>query len=241
MTTYCDEATTAYCDGTPAREDPAGYMRSLRARYKAIPDEGHPVPHGTTNRYSNYGCRCEACREAAREYHRGLRERAGRTTTVYSIPSLPHHLRGDYPGQLAYRTEVLQNGCWEFKGFIDKRSGYGFLGRKAGGNRAHRLAWELRNGSIPEGLVLDHTCHNGTDCLGGPTCMHRRCVNPDHLELVTVAENVSRGNGISARNALKTHCIRGHEFTPENTKQDSRGGRACRACITLHSQGRRAP
>ncbi len=67
-------------------------------------------------------------------------------------------------------------------------------------------------GPIPEGLELDHLCRV------------RHCVNPDHLEAVTHRENIRRGLG-----GPRSHCINGHEFTPENTSL-KRGWQACRAC-----------
>jgi hypothetical protein len=88
-------------------------------------------------------------------------------------------------------------------------------------------------GDIPTGLTIDHTCHT-KDCDEGVICSHRRCVNPDHLEPVTHQVNLLRGRGIPAINAAKTHCIRGHEYTPDNTAVylNERGTpyRACRQC-----------
>ena len=84
---------------------------------------------------------------------------------------------------------------------------------------AHRISWELLRGKIPKGLQLDHLCRN------------KGCVNPDHLEPVTHRENIMRGNSPWATNAKKTHCLRGHEFTKENTYiHKSKGGRNCRTC-----------
>lgn len=121
-------------------------------------------------------------------------------------------------------------GCWAWKGTI-LYTGYGQRSTSEGPRLAHRLVYEISVGPIPEGMKLDHTCHNkDKTCSGGWSCLHRRCVNPDHLEVVTQKENVLRGNGIGGKNARKTHCKRGHEFTKENIILRSWGGRECRTC-----------
>lgn len=108
-------------------------------------------------------------------------------------------------------------GCWEWVGALTDK-GYGVT--KWGGRHrpTHRVAYELLKGPIPDGLHIDHLCRV------------RHCVNPDHLEPVPLVENVLRGAGAPAVNARKTHCIRGHAFTPENTFHTRRGGRECRIC-----------
>ena len=96
-------------------------------------------------------------------------------------------------------------------------NGYGRVGSPLHGQTlAHRLAYMEAKGPIPEGLSIDHLCRV------------KLCVNPDHLEAVTFAENTRRG--IAARSP-RTHCRRGHEFTPDNTKIGSDGYRTCRTCF----------
>lgn len=108
--------------------------------------------------------------------------------------------------------------CWVWLWCKD-RAGYGrtILHKKQ--MLAHRAAYEILVGPIPAGLVIDHLCRNSS------------CVNPNHLEPVTDRVNILRGKGPSAKNALKTHCLHGHEFTPENTGV-VKGGRRCRTCHT---------
>lgn len=105
--------------------------------------------------------------------------------------------------------------CWEWTAVRDPK-GYGVFttseGKKVG---AHRVAYELLVGPIPEGLVLDHLCRNPG------------CVRPSHLEPVTFLVNVQRGH----RHVNTTHCPNGHEYTPENTGWNrARNHRHCLIC-----------
>ena len=115
---------------------------------------------------------------------------------------------------------VEQNGCHTFTGRRDK-GGYGwvrFNGKMMG---AHRARYLREIGQIPDDLVLDHfACNNG----------YAGCCNPAHCRPVTRRENTLRGETLAARCAAKTHCLRGHEFTPENTLVSKAGKRVCRKC-----------
>jgi hypothetical protein len=133
--------------------------------------------------------------------------------------------------RLEAKVEVAENGCWNWTG-ATSHSGYGKInlsGRYVG---AHRAAYELLIGAIPAGLELDHLCSNPT------------CVNPEHLEPVTHAENVrrtiARGRGRPpATYSRLTHCKRGHPFTTENTRLKANGDRCCRECGRQNSRDRR--
>lgn len=118
--------------------------------------------------------------------------------------------------------------CWLWTGATN-RGGYGAIskGRREGAAIVHRVVWELLVGPIPEGADLDHLCRV------------RACCNPDHLEPVTRAVNVARGSR-RAGAPRRTHCKRGHAFTPENTIPNGLNGRACRTCTNEAKRRHRA-
>jgi len=146
------------------------------------------------------------------------------------------------------RVTVVASGCWEMNGFHD-RDGYAQFHKSKNLNKAHRISYEWHKGKIPTGLTIDHLCEN------------KGCVNPEHLEAVTVRENGRRHNAkgykkwwaalsnegratfvknvsrkasqvAAVKKLAATHCRRGHEWKPETTYiVPGTGHRRCNVCF----------
>ncbi len=122
------------------------------------------------------------------------------------------------------------SGCWLWLGSISEK-GYGSIGVPVDGKikmrYTHCVTYREFIGPVPDGLELDHLCRV------------RSCCNPHHCEPVTHQENCRRGLGGEPAGALKrgrTHCPKGHEYTPENTYRCHGNGRFCRQCSIERSR-----
>lgn len=131
-----------------------------------------------------------------------------------------------WPRLLTRRT--IEGDCWIWQG-SHATTGYGTIGYQGTTIYVHRLVYELVYGAIPEGLFIDHLCRR------------RDCFQPEHLEAVTNAENIRRGNSPSTVAARTGICSKGHEMTPENTyhRPDRPGWKQCRTCNHLRYVRRR--
>ncbi len=110
----------------------------------------------------------------------------------------------------------LTSTCWNWTASTTK--GYGQFCVDRTPRAAHRIAWEQLRGPIPDGLTLDHLCRN------------RRCVNPAHLEPVSMRINLLRGEGACAQHARQTRCKWGHPLIEGNLRPGPPGMRRCLWC-----------
>jgi hypothetical protein len=124
-----------------------------------------------------------------------------------------------------------EGDCWLWVGASSGIYGFFWDGQKQ--TQAHRAVWEMMVGPIPNGLHIDHLCKVN------------HCVNPDHLEPVTCAENLWRGQGpaskaYSRKRRNRTHCNYGHPYNEANTYHTPEGWRKCRRCDAKQSRVRKA-
>jgi hypothetical protein len=132
------------------------------------------------------------------------------------IPASHWHDNGDgkLPQRVIDKISVDSDGCWNWTASLTA-DGYGHLWWQGTMTTAHRTVYELTAGALPDGMVLDHLCRN------------RRCVNPDHMRVVTRKQNsLENSESVTAVNAAKTHCHHGHAL--DMTYPDGR--RWCRTC-----------
>lgn len=101
------------------------------------------------------------------------------------------------PAEPRFWDKVLfSDGCWEWDGSVNSRTGYGRFWTGVKQDYAHRFSYELNVGDIPAGLVIDHLCKN------------HRCVRPRHLEVVSHRTNCLRGTvGWNLRRENRTNGV----------------------------------
>lgn len=140
------------------------------------------------------------------------------------------------------RVEIVPSGCWIAR-LAKCRKGYAMFSAFGKKHKAHRYSYRIFKGEIPHALTIDHLCSV------------RDCVNPDHLEAVTLEENIRRGGSIAALDRHRqsqsmeqrkefmrevqrrgaemrrsaTHCKKGHPYEPDNVIISAKG-RACKIC-----------
>lgn len=166
-------------------------------------------------------CSIDGCR--ARVIARGWCDKHYARWRVYGDPRY-ESIRDDIA--LKFWRNVDKRGpdeCWPWLGSVH-HSGYGVI--QVGGvqRQAHRIAYELTFGAIPDGLTIDHVRSRG--------CVRRDCMNPSHLEPVTGRVNSQR------RSEAITHCPQGHPYDVKNTRI-YHGRRYCRACSRERNRRRR--
>ncbi len=124
--------------------------------------------------------------------------------------------------RLMRRMEKKPSGCWEWTGYRNPHFNYGqFWVAKGRHISAHRAMWIALHGELTPEQFVCHRCDNPP------------CINPDHLFIGTLEDN-NRDMASKGRynHQKRTHCVHGHEFTPENTYiPPGRPKRMCRTCM----------
>jgi hypothetical protein len=170
--------------------------------------------------------------EANREATRALPELQAAALGYFTKRKISADQVAEIQGRLLSSVTVSTSGCWIWQKNTTQK-GYGnvtVLRRSAG---AHQLSLAVFAGVVaPSGYVIDHKCRV------------RHCINPSHLRIVTAQQNVTENSvSIQAENRNKTHCIRGHEFTAENTRivtvPSGNPWRECRECSRERCRQRR--
>lgn len=125
--------------------------------------------------------------------------------------------------RIAEKFVVAGSGCWEWTARLNA-CGYGTVKWNGKSWLAHRAAYTLAVGTIPDGMELDHLCRN------------RACINPDHLEPVTHKQNMERADFSQRVPVRKPHCKRGHPWSGVRKN----GRNVCHTCKNESTRRSRA-
>ncbi|HEY1668512.1 MAG TPA: HNH endonuclease signature motif containing protein [Trebonia sp.] len=208
--------------GNASRAQAGIYEETCRAGHRMNGDNAYEAPDG-----SRYCRKCAAARarNARSDAKRGREKAATEIQRPRGLPAAE---------AVAWALDGQDSqGCMRWPGSTPNGSGYVYVGVGGKTIAAHRLVYAVRVAPIPDGYMVDHTCHDPKICPGGMECAHRACINPEHLTAVTHAENSSVPRSVRRR---PDECIAGHLFTEENTYTDKQGSRHCLACQRDHAQ-----
>jgi hypothetical protein len=124
------------------------------------------------------------------------------------------------------RHTVAADGCWVTTYALNASTGYATISWQHEGRTrsttVHRASFTHSNGPIPDGMVVDHMCHN------------RLCVNPAHLRLLTLLQNNIRRNNSGAHDFPLDTCQRGHPLSMMKMQQGGKNAgrwRRCQGCL----------
>lgn len=163
-------------------------------------------------------CAVVDCDKTALKYRSLCGKHYGRWRR-YRDTSVARHVvhKGTPLERVLQKINIDDKGCWNWTGYLDQ-SGYAVYRFKEGSSRVARWLYEKTVAPIPKPLTIDHVCRN------------RACINPKHMEPVTMRENLMRGDSFSGINHRKTVCVHGHEYSESNTGKAKAGGRFCKTC-----------
>lgn len=199
---------------------PLTHRRTIQAHRFVYEIVVGPIPHGYCIDHLCMNRRCcnpqhlEAVTVAENNRRKHSPEHRDKT-----VPYIPPPKK-DVLTRFHEKITVSANGCWVWQASLDQK-GYALFSYQGKIRRASRVICALTFGDIPDDMVVDHICRN------------RACVNPDHLRLLTGRDNTLCGIGITAINARKTHCSRGHLLAGSNLHLYKDGRRECKQCQTL--------
>lgn len=162
-------------------------------------------------------CAVEGCSKVGPNAGRGMCYKHYHRFRKYGDPTFDSR-----SPELRFWPKVSKSdGCWDWTGATIR--GYGAFRYQGKVAYAHRVAYELLAGPIPDGLTIDHLCRNPL------------CVRPDHLEPVTQGENTRRAVQVGYHANSPRGCRRGHDWAADPPllahRSDGSITRTCRVCV----------